>query len=320
MGGTARAHAAGVEGRLLAGAAGSEPGDRRPRPVGLPAAVASAACRTAGTPWPARRAPCRRSAAPTSTRSGPARSSPCRAPRSAVTRRSPRPPRWRAARSSSCTSRAPTRCGTGSNVHHVRQRLGVELARESGVDADVVIPVPDSSIPAAIGYSGVSGIPLQRRTDQEPLHRTHVHRAHPGHARARRGPEVQRPRREPGRQAGDHDRRLAGARHHGRAARQARSRRRRHRGPPPDHVPADHARLPLRRRHGSRRRPDGGAADGRGDAPADRRRQPRLPLARGHDARRRRRPRATATPASPVSYPIAVHDAQAKLSFEGALA
>ena len=177
----------------------------------------------------------------------------------AVTRRSPPPPRRRAARSSSCTSRAPTRCGTASNVHHVRQRLGVELARESAVDADVVIPVPDSSIPAAIGYSGVSGIPLQRRTDQEPLHRTHVHRAHPGHARARRGAEVQRPRREPGRQAGDHDRRLAGARHHRRPARQARTRRRRHRGPSADHVPADHARLPLRRRHGPRRRPDGGA-------------------------------------------------------------
>jgi amidophosphoribosyltransferase len=48
----------------------------------------------------------------------------------------------------------------GHNVHHVRQRLGVELARESGVAADVVIPVPDSSIPAAIGYSGVSGIPF----------------------------------------------------------------------------------------------------------------------------------------------------------------
>jgi len=47
----------------------------------------------------------------------------------------------------------------GHNVHHVRQRLGIELARESGVDADVVIPVPDSSIPAAIGYSNESGIP-----------------------------------------------------------------------------------------------------------------------------------------------------------------
>ena len=48
----------------------------------------------------------------------------------------------------------------GANVHHVRQRLGVELARASGVDADVVIPVPDSSIPAAIGYSRESGIPF----------------------------------------------------------------------------------------------------------------------------------------------------------------
>lgn len=47
----------------------------------------------------------------------------------------------------------------GNNVHHVRQRLGVQLAKESGVDADVVIPVPDSSIPAAIGYSAESGIP-----------------------------------------------------------------------------------------------------------------------------------------------------------------
>ncbi|MEO8162226.1 MAG: amidophosphoribosyltransferase [Ilumatobacteraceae bacterium] len=44
------------------------------------------------------------------------------------------------------------------SVHLVRQRLGEELARESAVDADVVVPVPDSSIPAAVGYSRVSGI------------------------------------------------------------------------------------------------------------------------------------------------------------------
>ena len=47
----------------------------------------------------------------------------------------------------------------GLNVHQVRQRLGAELASENGVQADVVIPVPDSSIPAAIGYSNASGIP-----------------------------------------------------------------------------------------------------------------------------------------------------------------
>ena len=48
----------------------------------------------------------------------------------------------------------------GKSVHHVRQQLGVELARESMVDADVVIPVPDSSIPAAIGFSNETGLPF----------------------------------------------------------------------------------------------------------------------------------------------------------------
>jgi amidophosphoribosyltransferase len=48
----------------------------------------------------------------------------------------------------------------GRNVHHVRQQLGVELAREAPAGADVVIPVPDSSIPAAIGFSNESGLPF----------------------------------------------------------------------------------------------------------------------------------------------------------------
>ncbi len=46
----------------------------------------------------------------------------------------------------------------GLSVHQARQRLGEELAREHPVEADVVIPVPDSSMPAAIGYAAVSGI------------------------------------------------------------------------------------------------------------------------------------------------------------------
>jgi amidophosphoribosyltransferase len=55
----------------------------------------------------------------------------------------------------------PDQTWDGINVHHVRQRLGEELAREmlDGYEADVVIPVPDSSIPAAIGFSHISGIP-----------------------------------------------------------------------------------------------------------------------------------------------------------------
>ena len=47
----------------------------------------------------------------------------------------------------------------GCSVHQVRQNLGRELVREKHVEADVVIPVPDSSVPAAIGYAAESGIP-----------------------------------------------------------------------------------------------------------------------------------------------------------------
>ncbi len=47
----------------------------------------------------------------------------------------------------------------GLLVHRARQGLGEELAREHPVEADVVMPVPDSSVPAAIGYSNVSGLP-----------------------------------------------------------------------------------------------------------------------------------------------------------------
>jgi amidophosphoribosyltransferase len=47
----------------------------------------------------------------------------------------------------------------GRSVHQVRQRLGEQLAEEAPVEADVVVPVPDSSIPAAIGYASRSGIP-----------------------------------------------------------------------------------------------------------------------------------------------------------------
>lgn len=46
----------------------------------------------------------------------------------------------------------------GLSVHGVRQRMGEQLARESGVDADVVVPVPDSSVPAAVGFSRQTGI------------------------------------------------------------------------------------------------------------------------------------------------------------------
>ncbi len=48
----------------------------------------------------------------------------------------------------------------GENVHLVRVKYGEALAREFPVDADIVIPVPDSGNSAALGYSRESGIPL----------------------------------------------------------------------------------------------------------------------------------------------------------------
>ncbi|HTS82601.1 MAG TPA: amidophosphoribosyltransferase [Myxococcaceae bacterium] len=47
----------------------------------------------------------------------------------------------------------------GSSVYETRKALGRELAREQPARADLVIAVPDSGVPAAIGYSQVSGIP-----------------------------------------------------------------------------------------------------------------------------------------------------------------
>ena len=47
----------------------------------------------------------------------------------------------------------------GRSVYETRRQIGVELAKESPVEADLVCPVPDSGTPAAIGYSHESGIP-----------------------------------------------------------------------------------------------------------------------------------------------------------------
>ena len=48
----------------------------------------------------------------------------------------------------------------GKSVSGVRHRLGIHLAREHPVEADIVIPVPDSGVTAAIGYAEESGIPF----------------------------------------------------------------------------------------------------------------------------------------------------------------
>ena len=47
----------------------------------------------------------------------------------------------------------------GQSVHRVRQRMGEELAAQAPVPADLVVPVPESSVPGAQGFARVSGIP-----------------------------------------------------------------------------------------------------------------------------------------------------------------
>ena len=49
----------------------------------------------------------------------------------------------------------------GKSVYAVRKAMGAQLASESSVTADVIIPVPDSGVPAALGYAQASGIPYE---------------------------------------------------------------------------------------------------------------------------------------------------------------
>nr|CRH07858.1 Amidophosphoribosyltransferase precursor (Glutamine phosphoribosylpyrophosphate amidotransferase) (ATASE) (GPATase) [Candidatus Magnetococcus massalia] len=49
----------------------------------------------------------------------------------------------------------------GLNVYNARKMIGAKLAEESPVEADVIVPVPDSGVPSALGFSQASGIPFE---------------------------------------------------------------------------------------------------------------------------------------------------------------
>ena len=55
----------------------------------------------------------------------------------------------------------PDSVAEGVSVYEVRKNIGAELAREAPVEADYVVPVPDSGVPAAIGFSQASAIPFE---------------------------------------------------------------------------------------------------------------------------------------------------------------
>jgi amidophosphoribosyltransferase len=60
----------------------------------------------------------------------------------------------------------------GMSVNQIRQNLGKELAMQYKIDADIVVPVPDSAIPAAKGYAEKSGIPYEIGL----IKNNHIHR------------------------------------------------------------------------------------------------------------------------------------------------
>lgn len=63
----------------------------------------------------------------------------------------------------------------GKSVNTVRHSFGHEMAAEFAVDADVIIPVPDSAIPAALGYATASGIPFEMNLIKNRyIHRTFI--------------------------------------------------------------------------------------------------------------------------------------------------
>ena len=73
---------------------------------------------------------------------------------------------WGACRSRFCVFEyiyfaRPDSVMEGSSVYEARKRIGAELAQESHIDADVIVPVPDSGVPSAMGYSAQSGIPFE---------------------------------------------------------------------------------------------------------------------------------------------------------------
>lgn len=63
----------------------------------------------------------------------------------------------------------------GTSLYSARERMGENLSKEHPVEADIVVPVPDSGIPAALGYAKASGIPFREgMVKSRYIHRTFI--------------------------------------------------------------------------------------------------------------------------------------------------
>ena len=178
----------------------------------------------------------------------------------------------------------------GRNVYDVRKRIGAELAIESPVEADIVVPVPDSGTPAAIGFSQEAGIPFELgiirnhyvgRTFIQPtdsIRHMGVKLKHNANRRMIEGKRVVL--------VDDFDR----ARHHLAEDRADGARGRRQGSAYAHRLAADALVLLLRRRHAGDRQAAGVAHVGRGDGRVHPRRFAGLPVDRRALPRRRRGP------------------------------
>ena len=190
----------------------------------------------------------------------------------------------------------------GKVLQQVRGRMGEILWREAPVEADLVISVPDSGNPAAAGFARASGLPR----DDGLIKNRYVARTfiQPGQELRKHGlrlkfnplPEIVAGQRivvvDDSIVRGNTTRQIVGM------LRDAGAQR----GPPADLGAADPPPLPLRGRHVDPRGDDRPQAHGRGDRRRARRRLA-SPTSRWRASTRRsaRRPRTTATPASPAA-------------------
>ncbi len=191
---------------------------------------------------------------------------------------------------------------SGESLHAARERMGERLAVESPVDADVVIPVPDSGTPAAIGYARAAGLPFgDGLIKNRYVGRTFIQ---PNQELREVGlrlkfnplPHVLEGKRvvvvDDSIVRGTTTRKIVVAAARGRSAR----------GAPARLVAADRLALLLRDRHGHAGAADRGRPRHRRGLRAHRRRLARVPQPRGPaDGDRAVRRPASAAPASPAS-------------------
>ncbi len=136
----------------------------------------------------------------------------------------------------------------GRNMYSARVEIGRRLAKEHPVEADLVIPVPESGTPAAIGYAEASGIPYSAGLTKNAYVGPYLHPAVADHPPARHPAQAQPAARGRPRQAAGGGRRLDRARQHPARAGPDAARGRRARGARADLVAAGAVAVLLRHR------------------------------------------------------------------------